>query len=460
MKFVLSCLLLLVAQTARAVPENHRDVAVQDLGTRAGGTDWPAFLGPHGNGKSTEVGILTDWPPEGPKKLWELSLGEGYAMPSVSRGRLLQFDRMGEEARLRCLQSETGDLLWTFSYPTDYQDLYGYSNGPRCAPLIDENRVFIFGAEGMLHCLRLDDGQLLWKVDTQKRFGVIQNFFGVGSSPVVRGNHLILQVGGSGPDDQQIPPGQLDRVQGNGTGVVAIDKRTGEIRYTLSDELASYASPTLAEVDGRGWCFVFARGGLLGFDPDTGAIDFHYPWRSPKLESVNASNPVVVNNEVFISETYGPGSSLLRFGPKKYHVVWKDDPKSRRKLMQTHWNTPIHHEGFLYGCSGRHSANAELRCIDWRTGEVQWSEKGLARSSLLYVDGHFLCLGEYGTLRLLRANPQRFEQIAETVLLDEDPGPADRPLMYPAWAAPILSHGLLYVRGKDRLICLELIPKP
>ena len=89
---------------------------------------------------------------------------------------------------------------------------------------------------------------------------------------------------------------------------------------------------------------------------------------------------------------------------------------------------------------------------------MQWSEKGLARCSLLYVDGHLLCLGEYAKLRLLRANPKKFDQVAETVLLDDDPGESNRPLQYPAWAAPILSHGLLYVRGRDRLICLELIP--
>jgi hypothetical protein len=28
----------------------------------------------------------------------------------------------------------------------------------------------------------------------------------------------------------------------------------------------------------------------------------------------------------------------------------------------------------------------------------------------------------------------------------------------PFWAAPILSHGLLYVRGGKHLICYELIP--
>jgi len=42
---------------------------------------------------------------------------------------------------------------------------------------------------------------------------------------------------------------------------------------------------------------------LIGFEPSTGKVDFHYPWRAKKLESVNASVPVVVGDEVFISET-------------------------------------------------------------------------------------------------------------------------------------------------------------
>ena len=39
-------------------------------------------------------------------------------------------------------------------------------------------------------------------------------------------------------------------------------------------------------------------------------------------------------------------------------------------------------------------------------------------------------------------------------LIGDKPPPSD-----PFWAAPILSHGLLYIRGDDRLVCLELIPQ-
>ena len=81
----------------------------------------------------------------------------------------------------------------------------------------------------------------------------------------------------------------------------------------------------------------------------------------------------------------------------------------------------------------------------------------------MYVDGHFVCLSEDGTLRLLRANPEKYDPVAEVVLeKPAEPNPFGfsprRLLKYPAWAAPALSHGLLYVRGADRLVCLELIP--
>ena len=436
-----------------------------NLGTRQAGSDWPTFLGPTGDSQSTETGILTKWPETGPKLLWHAPLGTSYGAPTISRGRLFQFDRFEGVARLYCLNAETGAELWRYEYKTDYEDLYGYNNGPRCSPVVDGDRVYAFGVEGMLVCCRAVDGQKLWQIDTNKTFGVVQNFFGVGSTPVIEGNLLICMIGGSPPESLAVPPGQLDRVFGNGTAVVAFDKRTGEVKYKLSDELASYASLKLATIDGRRWCFAFCRGGLVGFEPATGKVDFEYPWRAVMLESVNAAMPVVVGDEVFISETYGVGSTLLKVAPGKHEVVWSDDAKKRAKAMQTHWNTPVYRDGYLYGSSGRHPENAELRCIEWQTGKVMWSEPGLSRSSLLYIDGHFLCMGEYGQLTLLKVNPEKYEPVAQIDYADPVLGGKllagpEVPLLKPyCWAAPVVSHGLLYLRGDGRLACFELTPQ-
>ncbi|MCE9546150.1 MAG: PQQ-like beta-propeller repeat protein [Planctomycetia bacterium] len=425
----------------------------------ADGSDWPGFLGPTGDGKSPENSLHLPWPAAGPPIVWQTEIAEGYAAPSISQGRLYLFDRHRDQNRLRCLESRTGHPAWQFQYDTQYEDRYGYSNGPRCCPVIDGDHVYVLGAEGMLHCLRTADGQVVWKCDTTAQFGVVQNFFGVGSTPVIDGDLLIAQIGGSAAEPND-PADDLNPTRGNGTAIVAFDKRTGEVKYRAGDELASYASPVLATIEGRRWGFLFARGGLIGFEPATGKIDFHYPWRASIIESVNASNPVVVGNEVFISETYGPGSSLLKVRPGGSSVGWRDDKKKRDKAMQTHWNTPIHVDGYLYGCSGRHTENSELRCIEWKTGKVMWSRPGMTRTTLTYLDGHFLCLGEYGTLWLFRATPNKCEIVAELPLgadgAEPAAAPAQRLLQWPAWAAPVVSHGLLYLRGKNRLVCMDL----
>jgi hypothetical protein len=218
----------------------------------------------------------------------------------------------------------------------------------------------------------------------------------------------------------------------------------------------------LATVGDRRWCFVLTRGGLVGLEPATGKVDFHFPWRARNLESVNASNPVVVGDRVFISETYGPGSALLKVKPGSAEVVWSDEKKAPGdKAMQCHWMTPIHHDGYLYGCSGRHRGGSELRCIELATGKEMWSQPGLTRCSLLMVDGHFVCLSEDGELRLLKVNPKKYDEVSKLVVRDPKETAEDAPslLKEPCWAAPVLSHGLLYVRGEGHLVCLELIPE-
>ncbi|HJZ92824.1 MAG TPA: PQQ-binding-like beta-propeller repeat protein [Gemmataceae bacterium] len=419
-----------------------------DLRTRKTGSDWPTFLGPTRDGVSPEKGILTRWPREGLKVVWEVPMGLGFAAPVVSKGRVFHFDRFGDDNRLSCRTAETGKLLWKFEYPTDYRDLYGYSPGPRACPMVDDDRVYVYGPEGMLHCLTVADGKVAWSIDTVKEYHVHQNFFGVGSVPAVEGDLLIVAVGGSPKGPR---PADLRDAKGNGTGIIAFDKRTGKEVYRITDELASYSSPVLTTIDGRRWCFYFARGGLVGFEPKTGNVDFHFPWRSKDHDSVNASNPVVVGDKVLLTECYGPGAALLKVKPGKCEAVWTDKDKDERrdKSLRCHWNTPIHADGYVYGSSGRHENEAELRCVELSTGKVAWSEPNLSRCSLTLIDGHFLCLTERGELILVKVNPAKYEPVAKWVM----------ELDHPSWASPVVSNGLLYVRGKDRLICAELIPE-
>ena len=209
-----SHLSLRAADPATTTPAEGK---LSNLWTRQTGQDWTTFLGPTGDSKSAETGIAAPWPKEGPKLVWTRRVGTGYGIGSTSRGRYYHFDRWDPrprapsgKARLTCMHAETGKELWRFEYDTQYEDLLGYNNGPRCSPVIEGNRVYIYGAEGMLHCLRANDGKPIWNVNTVKKYGVVQNFFGVGSTPVIEGDLLICMVGGS-------PPGSPQLYASNGT---------------------------------------------------------------------------------------------------------------------------------------------------------------------------------------------------------------------------------------------------
>jgi outer membrane protein assembly factor BamB len=445
--FVLGCSSATVGPPPARAAE---DADKPDLRTRKTGSDWPRFLGPTQNNVSPETGILTKWPKEGLRVLWEAQMGKGFAPPVVSRGRLYHFDRFGDEARLTCRNAETGKLLWKYEYPTNYDDLYGYSPGPRACPVVEGDRVYVHGVEGMLCCVDAFTGKEVWKVDTKKEYPFHQNFFGVGSVPVVEGDLLLVPIGGS-PDGKGPRPTDLRLAKPNGTAIVAFDKKTGKEKYRTGDELASYSSPVVTTIGDRRYGLYFARGGLFAFDPATGKVDFHYKWRARTLESVNAAVPVVDGDKVLITECYEKGAAVLRVKPgKEPEEIWTDDANDRReKVLKCHWNTPVVLAGYAYGSSGRHENDAELRCVELTTGKVMWAEKDLERCSLTRIDGHFLCMSERGILMLLKINPKKFDLVARW----------QTDLDYPTWAAPVVAQGLMYIRGADRLMCCELIPE-
>src|SRR5262249_25159773 len=149
-------------------------------------------------------------------------------------------------------------------------------------------------------------------------------------------------------------------------------------------------------------------------------------------------------------------SAFLKVKTGGYDVVWTDLKKRLRdKSLMCHWSTPIHQDGYVYGCSGRHTEQPELRCVELKTGKVMWSQPSMTRTSLLMIDNDFVCLGEDGVLYLLKVNPTKYEEVSQIEF--KMPGQNRLLFEYPCWAAPILAHGLLYVRGNDRLVCFELI---
>ena len=441
---------------------------------KGGAADWPQLLGPRADGTSSETGLLSAWPSGGPKVLWKKQIGTGYSAPSILDGRLVLFHRIGNEEIVEALDAETAKPLWRHAYPTRYRDPFGYNNGPRCTPLLTEKHCFTFGAEGVLLCLDAKTGKPVWQRKTAEEFQVSEAFFGVGASPVLEGNLLIVMVGG----------------QPNST-MVAFDKDTGKtiwqsagrdtwqgkpaigwpgeplVRWSGFEKLASYATPTLATIHNRRTLFCLTRQGLVSMDPKTGMVNFSRWFRSRVNDTVNAANPVVVGNQVFCSAAYyGVGSFLLDIAEdgKRFTEVWSTSErrKTNRRLdpvLGIHWTTPILHEGHLYAFSGRNEPDAQFRCVELKTGRVKWSrdERWRAysskqpdvygRGSAIMADDKLFVLGEGGLLGLFEVSAIKPVELGRHQVPE---------LHYPCWAAPILSDKRMVIRSEDYLICFDV----
>ena len=235
--------------------------------------DWPRFLNDGFDGHSQTDPSALDWS-QSPSLAWSIRAGEGYGLGSVARGAYFQSDTDPESSelqiqeRLRAFDLATGKELWSSSQPILYRDMLGYEDGPRASPTVVDGLVYTLGVTGRLTCRFADDGEISWTVDTNKEYGVVQNFFGVGSAPLVIGDHVIVMVGGSPPEDQAIAPMRLGSVSPNGSALVCFDRNSGNEVWKCGDDLASYSSPRLMKVGEETLVLVFARDHLLAVDPD------------------------------------------------------------------------------------------------------------------------------------------------------------------------------------------------
>ena len=424
--------------------------------------DWPRFLGPEANGASPETGLLESFPASGPKVVWEKDVGTGYSAPSILGNQLVLFHRLHNEEIVECLDARTGQSLWTHRYATHYTDPYGYNNGPRGTPLLAGNRCYTFGAEGKLTCLDLKSGGVIWTRDTTRDWEIPEAFFGVGSSPVLENNLLLVMIGGQ-PNSGMVG---LDAATGktiwenvgetNWTGAPMIGwPGERKIEWRRFEKQASYATPVLATFHGRRTALCLMRQGLVALDPKNGQVDFNLWFRSRADDSVNAISPVVLNDSVFISAAYYKvGSVFLKVNPdhKSFEELW------RSTVLEIHWSTPILHDGYLYAFSGRNEPDARFRCVELKTGRLMWDRNeswpshstrtppAYGRGSAILADGKLIVLGEGGLLGMFQVSPAAPTEICRAQISQ---------LHHPCWAGPVLSQQRLYLRDEDKLVCLD-----
>jgi outer membrane protein assembly factor BamB len=362
-------------------------IALLGLACAAVAADWPQFLGPNRDGVSAEKGLFETWTKKGPPERWAVPVGEGFAAPVVVGERVILFHRVGNEEVVECFDTDKGKSNWKYAYPTKYQDKYGKGNGPRSTPVVSGGKVYTLGAEGVLTCVDLEGGKKVWQEPLASRYKLRANFFGVGTTPLVEGDLLLVNVGA------------------RDAGVVAFNKDSGKEVWKATDHDASYSSPVAATIDGVRHAIFFTREGLLSLDPVSGKERFSMKWRARENASVNAATPLVVGSEIFVTASYGTGALLVQAKKDGLKEIWSGDDS-----LSAHFNTPVVRDGFLYGIDGRQEEGARLRCVEWKTGKVRWTKEGFGCAALLVADGHVIALTEDGDLVLFEATPEAYRE--------------------------------------------------
>ena len=378
--------------------------------------DWPQILGPNRNGVASNELLASNWPPAGPPQMWEQSIGSGYAGPAVSGKSVILFHRVGNLERLEARHVDNGKHQWNIEFDVHYQCTVNEDSGPRCVPMIDGELVFGLGAAGNLYCVDFGSGKHLWTRNLYDDYNGDEGYFGAGSTPIVVDDKILINVGGR-----------------QGAGLVALNKWSGKTIWKATDQKASYSSPVLISLNGQLFVLFLTRLELLLVDPNTGSVHARVPFG--KLgPTVNAALPLVFDNHVFLTASYGIGTVVAQCQQDNMQVIWQAND-----TISSQYNSCVFHDGHIFGIHGREDAGlAQLRCIGADRGKVRWTQTGFGVSHLILADNGILAITSRGELVMFETNSQAYREIQRARIFQST-----------TRALPALANGQLFVRSNE-----------
>jgi outer membrane protein assembly factor BamB len=380
-----------------------------------GSSEWHRFRGPNYDGVTNDSAWSADWGPKGPAVLWEKDVATGYSGMAISGGRVYTMGTARRTDRVQCLKLDSGETVWAHEYGCGG----GGHPGPRVTPTVAGKRVYTFSREGHVFCLDADTGKVVWSNSLAKTLRAEPPQWGFASSPLVIGGQVILNAGEAG---------------------TALDADTGEVVWSSGREGASYASAVPVKIGERLCAAIFAAKGLVLVDAATGERLWSYRWITSY--DVNAADPVIDGNDLFISSGYGRGGTLLRFSTKRAGRIWQN------KHLCNHFSSSVLVRGRLYGFSGNMGGGGALNIVDWKTGRRVGTYKGVGLGSLMVAGGRLILLGERGQLAVCEPSAGGLKEIAKAGV-----GKGRW------WTAPALAEGKLLCRNHaGRLVCLDVSP--
>jgi outer membrane protein assembly factor BamB len=393
--------------------------------------DWTLWGGPHRNFQVESPDLLADsWPSDGPKKLWERELGDGYSAIAVRGDTLYTMYRRDaaawqiftrDQEVVVALDSKTGTTKWEFAYDVRFRSDQG--SGPHVMPQVSGDLVFTVGATGKLHALSAATGKLVWKRDLYENFGASTRLFGYSSHPLLYRDTLIV-VGG-----------------GTGKAVAALEQQSGRILWTSQTFRTAFSSPVLVKAGGRDQVVVLGAQQIVGLDPSTGsALWLRSLGTDPG--SAFAATPLWDPETQTLVFSFHGGSTALRIkagAQVTVERVWHNNK------VRSVFSNLLLVGGMIYMARGSYGPGF-LTSADINTGEPKWSARGFPNANFLWADGKLIILDEDGWLVLARPKPGGSLDILSKAHV----------LSHNAWTVPTLAGTTLYLRDRKIIAARRL----
>ena len=372
-----------------------------------------SFRGPFGQGVVYNKNIPTKWDgAAGTNIAWKSPIPKhGYNSPIIWDDKIFISGSDKQSREVYCYNRNDGKLLWTGKA----DNIQGSpANPPKVtedtglsAPTLttDGQNVYAIFASGDVIALDMD-GKRVWA----KNIGVPDNHYGHSSSLIVWDNKLFIQYDTN-----------------KGGKLIALKTATGEEAWqTTRASKISWASPVLAQVDGKYQIILTADPIVAGYDVQTGKELWQVKCMMGEVgPSVGFSDGIVVAANEY--------AKMVAIDVKTKEILWENDEYLPEASSILAFN----------GLVIIATSYGVMACYDLKSGEMYW-EHDVGKtlySSPMFADGKLFMMDNDGVMRI-------YEFAKEMKLISENK------LGEKAGTTPAFANGKIYIRGEKNLYCI------
>ncbi len=403
--------------------------------------DWPDWRGPRRDGTSSEKNLPSKWSPSGENLAWKAPYG-GRSAPIVMDNRVYVFNPVGAgptlRERLMCLDADTGKVLWERAANVFLSDVPPH-RAAWSAPAGDSEtgNIYTFGVGGVLNA-HDKNGKLLWTRSLAEEVGLVTTHGGRTVSPVIEGDLVIVSGITTGWGDLARPAHRF----------MAYDKRTGDPVWVSSPGGrpfdTTYSPPIVADIDGTR--LLMAGGGdgtVHAIKVWTGEPVWKYviSKRGVNTGVALSGNTAVVTHSEENLDTSEMGL-IAAVDARSKGDITKDKVKWARTGFQAGYSSPVADGDRLYQVDN----GANLFAFDFNTGRELWKQNlgTIQKGSPVLADGKIYVGSENGKFFILKPGQEKVE------ILDSDQLGEQEQII----ASPAISNGRIYFVSTDAIYCI------